>query len=136
MSLISNLPAQAVLPLSAYDLDALLKDAVRADQTILRADFDSVRDKPGVMEQIATGFALPEHFGRNLDALADCLSELEPEEADRPGFVVILRGLPDGPGFSRDQRDALLDVFRDTSDLFDERGVAFRVFYSVRPAQL
>lgn len=135
MSLISNLPAQAVLPLSAYDLDALLKDAVRADQTILRADFASVSDKPGVMAELAGSFALPEHFGRNLDALADCLSDLEPEEADRPGFVVILRDLPNGAGFDRDQRDALLDVFRDVSDLFDERGIAFRVFYSVRPAQ-
>ncbi len=135
MSLISNLPAQAVLPLSAYDLDALLKDAVRADQTILRADFGSVSDKSGVMRELASGFELPEHFGRNLDALADCLSELEPEEADRSGFVVILRDIPNGPGFDRDQRDALLDVFRDASDLFDERGIAFRVFYSVRSPQ-
>jgi RNAse (barnase) inhibitor barstar len=133
LSLISNLPAQAVLPLSAYDLDALLKDAVRADQTVLRADFDAVIDKPGVMAQLASGFGLPEHFGRNLDALADCLSEFEPEEADRPGFVVILRNLPDTADFPRDQRDALLDVFRDASDTFDERGIAFRVFYSVRP---
>jgi RNAse (barnase) inhibitor barstar len=131
MSLISNLPAQAVLPLKAYDLEALLKDAVRADQTVLRADFDGVADKAGVMDRLASGFALPEHFGRNLDALADCLSELEPEEADRPGFVVILRHLPDGAGFSRDQREALLDVFRDTADVFFDRGVAFRVFYSV-----
>lgn len=132
MSLISNLPAQAVVPLNAYDLDALLKDAVRIDQTILRADFDGVDDKPGVMDRLAQGFSLPDHFGRNLDALADCLSDLEPEEADRPGFVVILRGLPEGPQFDRGQRDALLDVFRDASDLFDERGIAFRVFYSVR----
>lgn len=132
MSLISNLPAQAVVPLDAYDLAALLKDAVRIDQTILRADFDGVNDKSGVMERLAQGFALPDHFGRNLDALADCLSDLEPEEADRPGFVVILRGLPEGPGFDRGQRDALLDVLRDASDLFDERGIAFRVFFSVR----
>lgn len=132
MSLISNLPAQAVVPLNAYDLDALLKDAVRIDQTILRADFGGVQDKSGVMARLAEGFALPDHFGRNLDALADCLSELEPEEADRPGFVVILRDLPDGPVFDRGQRDALLDVFRDASDRFDEQGIAFRVFYSVR----
>jgi len=133
MSLISNLPAQAVLPLKAYDLDALLKDAVRADQTVLRADFDGVADKAGVMDRLASGFVLPEYFGRNLDALADCLSELEPEEADRPGFVVILRHLPEGSGFSRDQREALLDVFRDTADAFFDRGIAFRVFYSVGP---
>jgi RNAse (barnase) inhibitor barstar len=131
VSLISNLPAQAVVPLNAYDFDALLKDAVRIDQTILRADFDGVQDKSGVMARLAEGFALPDHFGRNLDALADCLGELEPEEADCPGFVVILRDLPEGPGFDRNQRDALLDVFRDALDLFDERGIAFRVFYSV-----
>jgi len=136
MSLISNLPAQAVLPLSAYDLDALLKDAVRADQTVLRADFDSVSDKAGVMAQIGSGFQLPGYFGRNLDALADCLSDLRPEEADRPGFVVILRNLPGTPGFGIDEREALLDVFRDASDDFDSRGVAFRVFYSVRAASV
>lgn len=135
MSALSNMPGQAVLPLGAYDLDELLRNAERSDQRVLRARFDGVSDKAGVMRVIAQSFALPPHFGNNLDALFDCLTDLKPlANEDTPGFVVILENLPETKGFDRDQRDALLDVFRDASDFFADRDIAFRMFYSVKRA--
>ncbi len=136
MTALSNMPAQAMLPLAAYDLDELLRNAKRSSQTVLRADFDGVDDKAGVMQRIAEGFALPGHFGGNLDALYDCVTDLKPSaDADQPGFVVVLQRLPVGTQFDRDQRDALLDVFREAADFFFDKGVAFRVFYSVSNAR-
>ena len=136
MTALSNMPAQAMLPLAAYDLDELLRNAKRSSQTVLRADFDGVDDKAGVMSRIAEGFTLPGHFGGNLDALYDCMTDLKPAaDADQPGFVVVLQRLPAGAHFARDQRDALLDVFRDTADFFFDKGIAFRVFYSVADAR-
>lgn len=130
MSAFSNIPPQAVLPLGAYDLAELRRSAQRADQRLLHADFSGVEDKAGVMDELARAFALPKHFGRNLDALYDCVTDLvPPAEADQPGFVVILESLP---GAGDLDRDALLDVFRDAADFFFDKGTAFRVFYSVR----
>ncbi|HWS74769.1 MAG TPA: barstar family protein [Quisquiliibacterium sp.] len=130
MSAFSNIPPQAVLPLGAYDLAELRSSARRADQRLLHADFSNVEGKAGVMDELARAFSLPKHFGRNLDALYDCVTDLVPlAEADQPGFVVILESLP---GAGDLDRDALLDVFRDAADFFFDKGTAFRVFYSVR----
>jgi RNAse (barnase) inhibitor barstar len=135
MSALSNLPAQAVLPLGAYRLPDLERQAAAADQRWLHADCGKATDKAGVMSALAGGFSLPAYFGANLDALYDCLTDLEPlPDARQPGMVLVLEGLPDGPGFDAAQRDALLDVFRDAADDFFERQIAFRVFYSVRDA--
>ena len=131
MSAFSNIPPQAVLPLGAYDLAELRKSAQRADQKLLHADFSDARDKAGAMDVLAKAFSLPKHFGRNLDALYDCVTDLKPlPDADQPGFVVILENLPaSAEGLDR---DVLLDVFRDAADFFFDKGMAFRVFYSVR----
>ena len=132
MTALSNLPPQAVLPLDAYRVDDLERAARRTDQRWLRADCSAARDKAGVMAALGRGLSLPKHFGANLDALYDCLTDLEPApDAASPGWVVIVENLPDGPGFDVEQRDALLDVFRDAADHFFDRGMAFRVFYSV-----
>ena len=135
MSALSNMPGQAMLPLAAYDLDELLRNAERADQRVLRVRFEGVVDKAGVMRAISKAFAFPSHFGNNLDALFDCLTDLKPlPGADHPGFVVILESVPETATFDREQRDALLDVFRDASDFFADHDIAFRMFYSVKRA--
>ncbi|MER5931479.1 barstar family protein [Streptomyces sp. NPDC002054] len=60
-----------------------------AGWTTLRLDLDGVRSKAGLMDACAEAFALPEWFGRNWDALADCLVDLSwlPEA---PGRVVVV----------------------------------------------
>jgi RNAse (barnase) inhibitor barstar len=132
MSAFSNIPPQAVLPLGAYDLDELRKSARRADQRLLHVDLAGAHGKVEVLDRIAAAFELPKHFGRNLDALYDCVTDLRPlPEADHPGFVVILENLPGGNAQVGQARDALLDVFRDAADFFFDRETAFRVFYSV-----
>ncbi len=132
MSAFSNIPPQAVLPLGAYDLEELRKSARRADQRLLHVSLAGARDKGDVLARIGEAFQFPKHFGRNLDALYDCVTDLEPlPDAENPGFVVILEGVPDAPGFDGEQRDALLDVFRDAADFYFDRQTAFRVFYSV-----
>ena len=134
MSAFSNIPPQAVLPLGVYDLEELQRNAALADQRLLRADFDDVHDKTGVLARLAGAFGLPAHFGGNLDALYDCITDLKPTDpAEHPGFAVILQTLPGEPGLPAADRDALLDVFRDAADFFFDQQIAFRVFYSVRP---
>ena len=133
MSAFSNIPPQAVLPLGAYDLEELQRAARYADQRLLVADLGAAHDKAGVLRELASAFKLPNHFGGNFDALYDCITDLKPDgDADQPGFAVILQNLPAEPDFPADERDVLLDVFRDAADFFFDRMTAFRVFYSVK----
>jgi RNAse (barnase) inhibitor barstar len=135
MGALSNIPSHAVLPLGAYDEQSLKRAAERADQRLLSVDLAQASDKDSVLAAIARAFALPAHFGLNLDALYDSVTDLLPgDQAAQPGFLIILQNLPDTGRFGREQRDALLDVFRDAAEYFFDRGTAFRVFYSVAGA--
>lgn len=133
MSELSNLPPQAVLPLGGHRADALRR-AARADgQRYLHADCSAAADKAGVMAALARGLKLPKWFGANLDALYDCVTDLEPGRGGSPpGLVLVVEHLPDGPAFDTEQRDALLEVFADAADDFAGRGIGFRVFWSLR----
>ncbi len=132
MSAFSNIPPQAVLPLGAYDKSELERAALRADQILLRSNCAAAENKAAVLSQIGKDLALPGHYGQNLDALYDCLTDLRPNrDADKPGFVVILENLPDRGHFGPPERSALLNVFRDAADYFYDEQTAFRVFYSV-----
>jgi RNAse (barnase) inhibitor barstar len=75
-------------------------------------------------------FLFPAHFGKNLDALYDCMTDLVHKAGAQPGFVVVLEQLPDNPRFDREAREQLLDVFRDAADFWGERRIPFRCFYS------
>ncbi len=133
MSALSNIPRHAVLPLGAYDKAGLERGALRMDQTLLRCDCSAAASKADVLARLGEGLGLPAHYGANLDALYDCLTDLKPsEEASSPGFVVLLENLPDTSLMPREERDAVLDVFRDAADFFYDENIAFRVFYSVR----
>ncbi|MEV0125429.1 barstar family protein [Streptomyces sp. NPDC050703] len=48
-----------------------------------------VRDKAAFMERCARTFRLPGWFGRNWDALADCLTDLSWAPDIRAGLVVV-----------------------------------------------
>jgi Barstar (barnase inhibitor) len=132
MSALSNMPLQAVLPLNAYDLDDLKRLAERSDQLWLYVNCSQAKDHKAVFAAIAKSFAWPKPFEARAESLYASVTALQANPAaDSPGMVVVLQALPESPQFSIDDRDALLDVFRDASDFFAERKIAFRIFYSV-----
>ncbi|MDE2048181.1 MAG: barstar family protein, partial [Betaproteobacteria bacterium] len=89
--------------------------------------------KQEVLEAIAEQFTFPKHFGKNFDALFDCMTDLVHKSGSQPGFIVVLEQIPAGASkFDREARETLLDVFRDTADFWAERNVQFRCFYSFR----
>ena len=135
MSALSNVPRHAVLPLSAYDLEDLRKGAARLDQRWLQADCAGSSDRAQVLAAIAEGFGLADGLGGSHENLYKALTGLRPDSsADQPGFVIVLRQLPGNGAFDQDERQALLDVFREAADYFYDRDTAFRVFYSVASA--
>lgn len=133
----ATMPLQTVRPnivqaIRAYRVDDLMAAAAGAQQHFLYANLSAAQSKQDVLEAIAASFLFPAHFGKNLDALYDCMTDLIHKAGSQTGFIVVLDQLPDNPKFDREMREQLLDVFRDAADFWAERKVPFRCFYSFR----
>ncbi|HET7868213.1 MAG TPA: barstar family protein [Burkholderiaceae bacterium] len=128
--LIQTMRPNIVQAIRAYRVDELLGAAQELNQHFLYANLAHAQSKQDVLEGIAQAFLFPAHFGKNLDALYDCMTDLVHKSGTQPGFVVVLEQLPDNPRFDREAREQLLDVFRDAADFWAERKVPFRCFYS------
>jgi RNAse (barnase) inhibitor barstar len=63
-------------------------EAERAGRRVFWLDGSGVRDKPTLMDRCAEEFAVPSYFGRNWDALQDCLKDLSWVPATR-GYLVV-----------------------------------------------
>jgi RNAse (barnase) inhibitor barstar len=133
----SDMQLQTIRPnlvqaIRAYRVADLMQAASDAGQHFLYANLSEAQSKQDVLDAIAGAFTFPAHFGKNLDALYDCMTDLVQKSGQQPGFVVVLEQLPDNPRFDREAREQLLDVFRDAADYWGERRIPFRCFYSFR----
>jgi RNAse (barnase) inhibitor barstar len=128
--LLQTVRPNIVQAIRAYRVEDLMQAAEGVGQHFLYANLANAQSKQEVMESIAEAFLFPQHFGKNLDALYDCMTDLVNKAGSQPGFVVVLEQLPDNAKFDREAREQLLDVFRDAADFWAERRIPFRCFYS------
>ena len=128
--LLQTVRPNIVQAIRAYRVEDLMQAAEGVGQHFLYANLASAQTKQDVLDRIAESFLFPAHFGKNLDALYDCMTDLVHKAGSQPGFVVVLEQLPDNPRFDREAREQLLDVFRDAADFWSERRIPFRCFYS------
>ncbi len=128
--LLQTVRPNIVQAIRAYRVEDLMQAAHDAGQHFLYANLSPAETKQDVLELIASAFLFPAHFGKNLDALYDCMTDLVHKSGAQPGFVVVLDQLPDHARFDREAREQLLDVFREAADFWGERKVQFRCFYS------
>ena len=128
--LLQTVRPNIVQAIRAFRVDDLLSAAQDLGHHFLYANLSSAQTKQEVLEGIAQAFLFPSHFGKNLDALHDCMTDLVNKSGSQSGFVVVLEQLPDSPRFDREAREQLLDVFRDAADFWGERKIPFRCFYS------
>ena len=128
--LLQTVRPNIVQSIRAFRVDDLMQAAQGAEHHFLYANLQAAQSKQDVLEAIAQAFLFPAHFGKNLDALYDCMTDLVHKSGAQPGLVVVLEQLPDNPRFDREAREQLLDVFRDAADFWAERKIPFRCFYS------
>jgi len=108
-----------------------LQDAAHAlGHHFLYANLATAQSKQDVLDLIAQQFMLPTHFGKNFDALYDCMTDPVHKSGPQPGFVVVLEHIPANAKFDKEAREQLLDIFRDTADYWGDRKIPFRCFYS------
>jgi RNAse (barnase) inhibitor barstar len=130
MSLLKTVPPNVVQSIRAFRVADLQEEAARLEQHFLYAYCAEATTKQQVLACIANAFHFPRHFGKNFDALGDCLTDLAYKAGPQPGFLVVIEQLPNTPKFDKEARETLLDVFRDAADFWADKKVAFRVFYS------
>ena len=99
--LLQTVRSNIVQSIRAYRVEDLMLAAQNADQHFLYANLTSAQAKQDVLDTIAESFLFPVHFGKNLDALYDCMTDLVHKAGSQPGFVVVLEQLPDNPRFDR-----------------------------------
>lgn len=119
-----------VQSIRAFRVSDLQEAAHAAGQHFLYANLGNAQTKQDVLDLIAQQFTFPQHFGKNFDALYDCMTDPLHKSGPQPGFVVVLEQIPANGKFDKEAREQLLDVFRDASDYWGDRKIPFRCFYS------
>ncbi len=119
-----------VQSIRAHRVEDLQAAAEQLGHHFLYANLAQAQSKQDVLDLIASQYTFPAHFGKNFDALYDCLTDPLHKAGPQPGFVVVLDQLPIAHKFDSEMREQFLDCFRDAADYWAERKIAFRCFYS------
>ena len=128
--LLQTVRPNIVQSIRAFRVEDLMRAAQDTGQHFLYANLGQTQTKQEVLEGIAEAFLFPAHFGKNFDALYDCLTDLVNKSGPQPGFIVVLEQIPATAKFDKEAREQLLDVFRDAADYWADRKIPFRCFYS------
>lgn len=129
-SILAGVASNVVQSIRAFRITELQQEAAKNEQHFLYAYCAEATTKQQVLTKMASSFGFPRHFGKNLDALSDCLTDLVHKAGKQAGFIVVIEQLPNTPKFDKEARESVLDVFRDAADFWAKKNVAFRVFYS------
>ena len=121
-----DLASNVVMPQGPLDPHALRQWADAAGQRFVRVALAGCTNRREVLLAVGRALELPDWFGANLDALYDSLTDLAAPLAGS-GLVLVLSGMPEGADFTTDDREAVLDVFRDAASAFAEVSVPLRV---------
>ena len=119
-----------VQSIRAYRVSDLQEAAQGLGHHFLYANLAEAQSKQDVLDLIGAQFTLPSHFGKNFDALYDCMTDPLHKSGPQPGFIVVLEQIPAHVKFDKEAREQLLDIFRDTAEYWGDRKIPFRCFYS------
>ena len=125
-----NVRTNIVQSIRAFRVQDLQDAAQGLGHHFLYANLANAQSKQDVLDMIAAQFTFPTHFGKNFDALYDCMTDPLHKSGPQPGFIVVLEQIPAHAKFDKEAREQLLDIFRDASDYWGDRKIPFRCFYS------
>lgn len=92
---------------SAADVRAV---GERAGWRVVDLALEEPTDKATFLAKCADAFDLPDHFGHNWDALADCIDDIQ----DEPGVLVAFAG---AGHLSDHDREVIREIFTERVDL-------------------
>ncbi len=148
--LLSTIKPNLVQSIRAFSVDDLHAAAQALGHNFLYANLANAQTKTDILDTLVEQFKLSNQPHKNTDGLLESLtnvlhrSTISPEKVDKekasvasshPGFVVVLEHIPANSKFDKEARENLLDTFREISDYWAEKKVAFRCFYSFSVAR-
>ena len=102
------------------------RDAKQAGLYVARMDIGHAHHKEELLEHLAEALRFPDHFGRNWDALRDCLVDLS--WLDAAGYVLVFeKSKHFGGGHRHDFEDAM-EVLESVAQTWKEDGKPFWAF--------
>jgi len=104
--------------------------AVQNNFAVFRVDLAGAGDKAALLKAIGDAMAFPEWYGRNWDALLDCLADLGWQSAD--GYVVILEHCDGIHGRAESDFVQTLQVFEAAANEWREQGIPFWCFVDMQ----
>jgi RNAse (barnase) inhibitor barstar len=125
-SLASDVSPVQFLNVTPEAAEALVRLTRSLGLEAVRIDLAGCADKAALLERTAAALEFPEWFGRNWDALFDCLADLSWRPAT--GHVLVFEHTA---GLRREAPAALdtaVAILRETAAAWDERGRPFRAF--------
>jgi len=110
---------------SPSDPIAVQARAVAGGAASASVDLDAISSKRELLDTLAADLALPKSFGRNWDALADCLQDL-PVPAQ--GWLLHIKHAQGVQRALGSEWLTLLEILHDAAIYWKEHGRAFVVF--------
>ncbi|MHB1360838.1 MAG: barstar family protein [Rhodocyclaceae bacterium] len=108
----------------------LISAAAQNNFTVFRVDLAGASDKAGLLKAIGDAMAFPEWYGRNWDALLDCLADLGWQSAE--GYVVILEHCDGIHGRAEADFVQTLQVCEAAANEWREQGIPFWCFVDMQ----
>ncbi|MWA09807.1 barstar family protein [Streptomyces sp. BA2] len=113
-------------PLAREPLTAVLEAVRAAGLGTVSLDLRGVSDKAAFMERCARALELPDWFGRNWDALADCLTDLGWAPA-APGRLLVVTGWQEYAEAAPQEWIVAQEVFADAVEYAREREAGLEI---------
>jgi len=108
--------------------DALCSLAVSLGMDCIRIDLDGCRDRGGLLDRTAAACGFPDWFGRNWDALFDCLTDLSWRPAS--GYLLLFEHADELQQHDRNVLDTVVGILDDAARDWHERGKPLRAYVS------
>lgn len=104
-------------------LGSLREAALRAGLACFSVDLAQVDDKARFLDACAAGLGLPATFGRNWDALADCLQDFSWRTA--AGYLLHLRHAFAFAKAAPQDYATAIDILHESAEFWKQRGMPF-----------
>lgn len=116
---------------SAIDSGEIVSAAKSAGLQVYKIDLAKARGKLGLFDALSKALKFPSHFGKNWDALNDCLTDLAWLNGN--GWVLILGNGKTFAAKYQDDLDMALDLFDGVTACWREDGKPFWVIVKDQP---
>ena len=130
-----TMKSNLVQSIRAHSVADLQNAASEAGHRFFYASLAQAQQKQDILDGLGEQFKLTGHYGKNFDALYDCMTDTIYKAGGPAGFVVVLEHIPCNAKFDKEAREQLLDIFRDVAEYWGDRKIAFRCFYSYSVAR-